>query len=122
LNLYLLGAQRRSFAYGEHDCCTFAAGAIEAMTGVDYMAEFRGRYDSVETGKEALKSIGHGSLLKTLYKKFGKPLSGAHGRKGDLAWYRGALGLVLGRQAIFLGREGIVLVRLSQLQRVFPVN
>src|SRR3990172_421857 len=122
LNQYILAVRDRPFAYGEYDCCIFVAGAIEAMTGVDHMAEFRGHYDSVETGRQALRAIGHGTLLKTLYKKFGKPLPGAHGRKGDLAWYNGALGLVLGRQAMFIGVNGYALVPLSRLTRGFRVG
>jgi hypothetical protein len=86
------------------------------------MAEYRGQYDSVETGKTVLRSIGAGTLLKTLYKKLGKPLPGAYGRKGDLAWYNQALGLVLGRYAMFIGVHGYVLVPLSKLKYTFRVD
>lgn len=122
LNQYLLAVRERSFAYGSYDCCIFVAGAIEAMTGADPMPEYRGQYNSVETGKAALRTLGQGTLLKTLYRKFGKPLPGAHGRKGDIAWYNGALGLVLGRVAMFVGVNGFVLVPLSQLQYTFRVG
>jgi hypothetical protein len=122
LNEYILAVRERPFAYGNYDCCIFVAGAIEAMTGADPMAEYRGQYDSVETGKAALRTLGQGTLLKTLYRKFGKPLPGAHGRKGDIAWYNGAVGLVLGRVAMFVGAGGFVLVPLSRLTRVFRVG
>jgi len=121
-NEYLIAVRDREFRYGVHDCCIFAADAIHEMTGVDPMAEFRGRYDSVETGRQALREIGAGTLLKTLYKKFGKPLPGAFGCKGDLAWYNGALGIVLGPQAIFIGIDGYKLVPLAKLDRIFKTG
>ena len=39
---YLRVVARRGFAYGRHDCCTFTAGCVAAMTGVDPMRGFRG--------------------------------------------------------------------------------
>ncbi len=122
LNEYILAVRDKPFHYGQHDCCTFVAGAILAMTGEDPMAEYREQYDSVAAGKKALQSLGSGTLLKTLRKKFGKPLPGAHGRKGDIAWYDGALGLVLGRYAMFVGVNGYVMAPLSKLKYTFRVD
>lgn len=121
LNQYIVSVRDRPFAYGNYDCCIFVAGAIEAMTGEDPMTEYRGQYDSVATGAAALRTLGQGTLFKTLYRKFGKPLPGAHGRKGDIAWYNGALGLVLGRVAMFVGVNGFVLAPLSRLKYIWRV-
>lgn len=123
LSQYVIEEQKKPFKYGEHDCCTFLAGAVIAMTGEDRMAEFRGKYDSRASGAQALREIGNGTLMKTLYKKFGKPVPGAHGRRGDIALYEsGALGLVLGRYAIFLGEDGYQHIPISQLKKVFRVD
>ena len=54
LQLFCTANSRRRFAWGEWDCCLFVADAIEAMTGVDIAAPFRGKY---RTYREALKLI-----------------------------------------------------------------
>lgn len=128
LNQYILAVHDREFKYGEHDCCLFLAGEVIAITGEDPMAEYRGHYDSLESGERLVREIGAGTVLKTLYKKFGRPLPGAMGRKGDIAWYKdddhpdGAVGLVLGRQAMFIGENGYVLIRLSRIKYIFRVG
>lgn len=33
--------------YGRSDCCLFVCNAIQAMTGVDVAAEFRGKYSTL---------------------------------------------------------------------------
>jgi hypothetical protein len=44
LAAYLDACLHKPFAYGEHDCCLFAAGAVEAVTGEDPAAYVRGSY------------------------------------------------------------------------------
>lgn len=44
LAAYVFDAGRTPFAYGSHDCALFAAGAVEAMTGTDLAAGWRGIY------------------------------------------------------------------------------
>ena len=80
LNEYIVSTRDKKFRYGRHDCTTFISGAVKAMTGVDPMAEFRGKYASKESANVALKEIGSGNLYRTLVKKLGKPVAGAHGR------------------------------------------
>lgn len=122
LNEYVAEAQKKEFKLGEHDCCTFAAGAIEAMTGKDWMPEFRGHYDDWKSAEDALDEIGYDNLYKTLTKKFGPAVIGQKGRKGDLAFYDGSCGIVLGRYAMFLGENGYVYVLLRRLQRAFRIE
>lgn len=119
LNKYILEVEKKEFQLGTHDCCTFAAGAIEAMTGKDYMPEFRGIYDDWQSAEDALDKVGYDNLYKTLTKKFGKAVIGQKGQKGDLAFYEGSCGIVLGRYAMFLGENGYAFVLLPKLQRAF---
>jgi hypothetical protein len=56
LAAFLEPLRLRAFAWGKHDCCIFTAGAVEAMTGVDAMAEFRGRYSTQIGAKRARRS------------------------------------------------------------------
>lgn len=46
LDRFLIINRTRTFAYGDWDCCLFAADAIQVMTGVDIAERFRGQYRS----------------------------------------------------------------------------
>ena len=39
-------SERRAFAWGAFDCCTFAADAVLAQTGADLLGELRGTWDT----------------------------------------------------------------------------
>jgi hypothetical protein len=48
------------FTWGTNDCCTFAAGAIQAMTGTDIAADFRG-YGGQSGAFAAIKRVCNGT-------------------------------------------------------------
>lgn len=75
--------QDRPFAWGEHDCTTAWADNCAAMTGVDPMAEFRGRYSDDAGAKAALRIIGAGTLYHTMVAKFGPAVRPGAVRRGD---------------------------------------
>src|SRR5690606_24088577 len=54
-------ARTRPFAWGDHDCCLFAADVIRALTGVDVAADLRGRYSTAIGAKRVITREG-GSL------------------------------------------------------------
>ena len=122
LNEYINSLHGKEWDMGTWDCCVFAAGAVEAMTGVDHMPEFRGHYDSWPSSDQALEEIGQGDLYRTIRAKFGPPVIGVKGQKGDLAFMDGSLGLVLGRTGMFLGEGGFRIVSLTQIQKAFRVT
>ena len=119
----------RPFLWGEHDCCLFAANCVEAMTGVDPMAEFRGTYDDQASAQEALETIGSGTLLETMKQKFGEPKPAVAAKRGDLIYgvfpNGPALGVCLGAVAVFVGNEGdqhgLVREPLENLAKAFEV-
>ena len=55
---YLTRVARRPFRPGRHDCALFVAGAVEAMTGEDPAAAWRGAYRSLAAGQDALHAAG----------------------------------------------------------------
>ncbi len=122
LNEYIASMRDEPFGYGTNDCCVFTAGGVLAITGTDYMEEFRGHYGDEDSSNIALASIGSGNLFKTLTRKFGKSLKGVYGRKGDIAFYDGCCGIVLGRVAIFIRSEGYGVVPISQVERIFRIG
>lgn len=121
LNQYVLSVRDREFGYGAFDCCTFAAGAVEAMTGTDPMPEFRGAYKSRQASAAALKAHGQGTLRKTLGEKL-KEVPPAYGQRGDIGYVDGACGVILGRYALFIGQQGWHQIPLSGLKAAFRVD
>lgn len=105
LAVYMRACRAREFEWGALDCALFIAGAVEAMTGVDPAAAYRGRYTTREGAAQALRNIGEGTLAKTIGALFTEcPTS--HARRGDLVWHDGAIGVCMGEQALFIGAEG----------------
>ena len=104
LSAYLDGLRGKPFAWGHNDCCTFAAGAVKAMTGEDMMAEFRGRYATSRGSVRALRKFGAGTLAGTLTAKFGEPVDQA--QRGDVVMADGSLGICFGAFAIAVGEQG----------------
>ena len=69
---YLAAAARRPFKPGHHDCALFAAGAVAAMTGTDFAAQWRGRYTTLRGGLRVIYYWWDGGgqfWLFTLYDK-----------------------------------------------------
>lgn len=67
---YLAETRGRAFEYGVHDCTLFACGAVEAITGSDPAADYRGRYGSYEGGLRRLRRNGlmdHVDLFRSLF-------------------------------------------------------
>lgn len=104
-------ARRKTFRWGEFDCCIYAADLVRAMTDTDPMAAFRGRYDSEETARALLDRAGG------LRKAIGSAL-GEHNRirreqalRGDVVFLRletggYAVGISFGGMASFAAPTG----------------
>lgn len=58
LTEYLAASARQAFAPGRFDCALFAAGAVEAQTGVDLAARWRGAYGDLAEGLALLAREG----------------------------------------------------------------
>lgn len=105
LAAYLEPLRARPFEWGAHDCCTFAAGAVEAMTGTDPMPEFRGKYSTALGSDRALRRLGAGSLAATLDGKF-EAVPAPLAQRGDIVMTGGLLGICLGPFLLAVGSEG----------------
>lgn len=111
LHQYLEGMARAPFSWGQNDCMLFAAGAVQAMTGIDHAAEFRGRYATARGGQRILRSAGYESHVALAESLFREAQAVAYAREGDLAVVQTEAGLALG---VFAG-AGIYVVGLSGL-------
>lgn len=103
---YIASKRHEPFAYGKNDCCYFAFGAVEAVTGEDKMSEFRGRYRTLAGSLRALRDIGAGDLEGTMDTKFPTIPVGKAGR-GDIVFFDGSIGVVAGDFAWFVSDDGL---------------
>ena len=120
LAAYLSDKALEPFCWGAHDCALFAASAVEAMTGTDPAADFRGQYDNQAGARAALRTIGNGTLLKTYQARFAE-IAPAFAKRGDLIWNGHAIGVCMGANAIFIGDEGLKHIMRSDWKRAFEV-
>ncbi|WP_109464410.1 DUF6950 family protein [Albibacillus kandeliae] len=121
---YLVRAARRPFKEGEHDCALFLAGGVEAMTGEDYAAPYRGRYSTTLGGLRILKKDGfedHVALAAHHLKE--KPVAFAGvGDGAAVPTSDGpALGIVQGEGIYLLTPARIAIYPLLRAHKVFEV-
>ena len=106
LHAYLDSVADTPFAWGTHDCCLYIADAVQAMTGVDPAAAYRGRY-STETGARiALTRYGAGTLYATFNAAFGDSIAPAGAHRGDIvAIDEMTVGVCMGAFGWFVGDD-----------------
>lgn len=117
LSLLVEEARHRPYALGEHDCFRLACRAVEALTGVDRWTPHAG----YRTRREALVALAsHGSTFEdSMDRVLDCPRAAvADACRGDIVCVQSAdgekhLGVVTGRDAAFLGPEGIRWVAVS---------
>lgn len=74
-------AQTKPFEWGSHDCVTFAADCVRAMTGCDPLKGVEPWGDA----KGALRAIqARGGLSDAITSLFGEPIPPAMARRGDV--------------------------------------
>ena len=117
-------AARTPFQPGVHDCALFAAGAVFAMTDVDFAADFRGRYSTLKGGFKLLQKAGfvdHVALAAHLFDE----IPPAYAAVGDLAvvpdQQGDALGIVQGSGIYVLTTDRLGVVSLLAATRAFRV-
>lgn len=125
LTAYLRGVSHSSFKAGEHDCALFFAGAVEAMTGHDHAAQYRGRYTTLRGGLRVLRKEGfedHIALaahhLPEIPPAFALPGDGMVCETEDGP----ALGVCQGRMVYVLGPTGGAMVSRLTAVRAFAVG
>ena len=122
---YIADCRARPFAYGKHDCALFAAGAVQAMTGVDPADAWRGRYTTQRGGLRVLRRAGfrdHIEMVAVLFPE----TSVSAALPGDLAVIDTedgrALGVIQGPAVYVLRPNGLGLVPGTAATRAFRVT
>jgi len=132
---FLKSRANTPFEWGKHDCALFAADGIEAITGVDIAADFRGKYSDEASAAEAVKSIAGGATVadaaawcaaKHGLAEWAHPLKA---QRGDLVIYEDPTtgsqvsGLVhlSGRHIVAAGPKGLIRISVSKVLRAWHV-
>lgn len=84
LHAWLRAINGRPIEPGRHDCCLFGAGAIEAQTGVDIAAPWRGRYTTMAGGRRVLRKSGHADHIALIVALLPE-IQASAAREGDIA-------------------------------------
>ena len=119
----------RPFAWGVNDCCIFAGACLEAVTGLNPAAGFKGRYRTREEAEAILRGLGPGGLLGLLSRRFGPQVMPFEAQRGDLVVAMGeggaSIGILWGGRAAFLGEafghRGLVTLPLGQTLSAFRI-
>lgn len=111
------------FRWGSHDCVTFAAACVEAMTGDRPIPEI-GNYTTALGAARQIKKLGFNSLeeaVESVLPVIGRP------RRGDVALCDAGegqpfLAVVVGEKAVGVSEEGYLFVPRSQFIKSFRVG
>lgn len=105
--------EREPHRWGSNDCALgLAAGVVEAVTGTDIAAPWRGLYGTPEEALKVLRSEGCATLEEMVAKLLPR-ISVGDARLGDLAYVAeresplgGFLGVYIGERAAVLTENG----------------
>lgn len=112
----------QQFAWGTHDCITFAADCVLAQTGVDLIGSLRGTYCSVRGARSVLRRLGFVTVLDAVAANLGCPLPNAsYARRGDILTDGKALGVCVGSAGAFLAPSGLTFLPLSACAQAWRV-
>ena len=124
LSAYVATCARTPYALGSHDCALFAAGAVDAVTGTDPAAKWRGAYRSKEGGLRALKRAGYSDHIEATAAVLPE-IHPAFAAEGDIAYVsdaatgQTALGVVQGELVYVLREDGLGLLPRAAMTRAF---
>jgi cell wall-associated NlpC family hydrolase len=134
---YLRAHAQTPFVWGSNDCSLFTCGAIQAQTGIDVAAPFRGQYTTSFSAAKAMSryvgKTGALSLLETSAVK----LTAQYGiaalaspklaQRGDVVLFDTLLGPALGIVGLdgitfrSVGPDGVVVGAMAQVRRAWRI-
>lgn len=122
LDEYVRAAKAKQFAWGSHDCLTFATDWHRAITGLDAFAPWRGAYDSETGARRLIVEAGAQSMADAGQILFGAPNAVLRmAKRGDIVLVRKSFGIVTGRVGAFVGEDGLVLLPAIEFEQAWTV-
>ncbi len=124
LNTVLIEFQNKSFAWGEHDCCLFAANVVRELTGVDHAVDLRGAYTTAQEAAEVLKK--HGGVRKIASDALGNEIPALTAQRGDVVLIDGphgdTLAICIGDKCVAPGVDCLQPISLASAISAWRVN
>lgn len=111
MNEHIANQMTSHFEWGVHDCLLFSASCVEAITGVDPAAKYRGTYSTALAAYRIMDTAGGiDHLIDSCMGEVRRPL--AFAQRGDVVTMpdkkgRVAAGICLGNQCVFAGINGL---------------
>jgi len=105
LHTYLSKNNKNVFQYGEWDCLEFIVGFFKPLQNKEIVKKIRGNYKTKTEYQNLIKKNGYYNLhdiLKGHLKE--KPVF--YAQMGDIAYHKGAMGIVEGLNSLFLNIKG----------------
>lgn len=96
------------FQWGQHDCCLWAATVVEAITGTDPAAAYRGTYDTAAGAMKVIKELGGIAEIPTPW--LGEPIAPQFANVGDIILVyqdRESLAVCNGKNTLVVAPEGL---------------
>lgn len=97
-------AKDRPFAWGQHDCATWAFEVRAAITGI---ARPAWSYTTEAGGRRWMKRQGWNSFSEAATAILGDPVTPLLAQRGDIVLMAGAFGVCLGGQSAFVAPVGL---------------
>lgn len=123
LAAFIEARRARAFSRGVSDCCMFVADAVEAMTGVDYAARWRGFYTSDKAAFRLLRD--YGGVVGVATMMLGPAVPAALAGRGDVVVIDApegeALALCVGDKIAVQGRDGIIFLPMSAAKAAWKI-
>lgn len=116
----------QEFAFGTNDCALFGGEAIEAVTGVNPTAEFKGHYKTRIGGIRLMRKHGYQDHFDFLAKNYSE-IPAVFATFGDIGIAEGVNGedaivLIMGQIAVGLHPEkGIVRIPLLSVKKAYQI-
>lgn len=109
---FIVGRCAQPFAWGQNDCCLFAADAVLAMTGSDFAGEARGAYADIKGAMRMTEA--RGGLRAIATEALGESVPALMASVGDVVLLvnegRELLGICNGTNAVGPGSDGLAVL------------
>lgn len=100
-------ARLKPFAWGSHDCATWAFDVRRALTGEDAAHAWRGLYSTAKGAQRWLRRQGWADYEAGARAILGEPVPPLTAQRGDIVLVEGAFGVCAGAVAMCLGETGL---------------
>lgn len=123
LAIFIDRVKHDPFEWGVMDCCTFAAKAVEAQTGVDPLKKFP-HYETEEDAAKIIEARGGVEAIATSV--LGQPIPPKTAQRGDVVMAecgRGdTLGICLGNRFAVVAKDGLAFAPMRMAKRAWRVG